>query len=116
MSALTIGRIECIVKLFYRLCGATVARLTPDQKVACSNHVRVKTEFFPSIRGKAIESIYQSVYVWLTSINHNFLMPVWGTVLQTLWCNGTRSEGCVTKSCPGHFQTKVLISGRTVFL
>ena len=24
------------------LCGATVARLTPDQKVACSNHVRVK--------------------------------------------------------------------------
>ena len=22
--------------------GATVARLTPDQKVACSNHVRVK--------------------------------------------------------------------------
>ena len=24
-----------------RLCGATVARLTPDQKVACSNHVRV---------------------------------------------------------------------------
>ena len=25
-----------------RLCGATVARLTPDQKAACSNHVRVK--------------------------------------------------------------------------
>ena len=25
------------------LCGATVARLTPDQKVACSNHVGVKT-------------------------------------------------------------------------
>ena len=24
-----------------RLRGATVARLTPDQKVACSNHVRV---------------------------------------------------------------------------
>ena len=23
------------------LCGATVARLTPDQKAACSNHVRV---------------------------------------------------------------------------
>ena len=22
-----------------RACGATVARLTPDQKVACSNHV-----------------------------------------------------------------------------
>ena len=28
--------------LFIRLCGAMVARLTPDQKVACSNHVRVK--------------------------------------------------------------------------
>ena len=25
-----------------RLCGATVARPTPDRKVACSNHVRVK--------------------------------------------------------------------------
>ena len=25
--------------------GATVARLTPDQKVACSNHVGVKTFF-----------------------------------------------------------------------
>ena len=24
-----------------RACGATVARLTPDQKVACSNHVGV---------------------------------------------------------------------------
>ena len=29
---------EC---LFIRPGGATVARLTPDQKVACSNHVRV---------------------------------------------------------------------------
>ena len=27
------------------LCGATVARLTPDQKVACSNHVGVNTLF-----------------------------------------------------------------------
>ena len=27
-------------------CGATVARLTPDQKVACSNHVRVINIFF----------------------------------------------------------------------
>lgn len=26
--------------------GATVARLTPDQKVACSNHVRVTAFFF----------------------------------------------------------------------
>ena len=25
--------------------GATVARLTPDQKAACSNHVGVKSEF-----------------------------------------------------------------------
>lgn len=25
-----------------RPCGATVARLTPDQKVVCSNHIRVK--------------------------------------------------------------------------
>ena len=26
-------------------CGATVARLTPDQKVACSNHVGVNVAF-----------------------------------------------------------------------
>ena len=30
---------------FQRLRGATVARLTPDQKVACSNHVGVKFIF-----------------------------------------------------------------------
>ena len=29
-----------------RLGGATVARLTPVQKVACSNHVRVTSEVF----------------------------------------------------------------------
>jgi hypothetical protein len=29
-----------------RLRGATVARLTPDQKVACSNHVGVKSSVF----------------------------------------------------------------------
>ena len=28
-----------------RLRGATVARLTPDQKAACSNHVGVKNVF-----------------------------------------------------------------------
>ena len=28
-----------------RLRGATVARLTPDQKVACSNHVGVNSHF-----------------------------------------------------------------------
>ena len=30
-----------ILELLSRLLGATVARLTPDQKVACSNHVGV---------------------------------------------------------------------------
>ena len=30
---------------FRWLCGATVARLTPDQKVACSNHVGVSSSF-----------------------------------------------------------------------
>ena len=38
--------IKFIVKYYVgtcnRPCGATVARLTPDQKVACSNHVGVK--------------------------------------------------------------------------
>ncbi len=31
-----------------RLRGATVARLTPDQKAACSNHVGVKHIFMPN--------------------------------------------------------------------
>ena len=31
-----------------RLGGATVAHLTPVQKVACSNHVRVTSKVFPS--------------------------------------------------------------------
>ena len=30
--------------------GATVARLTPVQKVACSNHVRVTTEVLNTLR------------------------------------------------------------------
>lgn len=29
--------------------GATVARLTPDQKVACSNHVGVKNNLFSDL-------------------------------------------------------------------
>ena len=34
-----------------RLRGATVARLTPDQKAACSNHVGVKLKkYFFSLR------------------------------------------------------------------
>ena len=32
-----------------RLRGATVARLTPDQKVACSNHVGVKANILETI-------------------------------------------------------------------
>ena len=39
----TLGRIGRLVSYEFRcgLRGATVARLTPDQKVACSNHVGV---------------------------------------------------------------------------
>ena len=38
-------RIEILQKQ-ERLRGATVARLTPDQKAACSNHVGVKYTYF----------------------------------------------------------------------
>ena len=41
------------LQLFYhftRLRGATVARLTPDQKVACSNHVGVNGRVLGSTR------------------------------------------------------------------
>ena len=42
-------------------CGATVARLTPDQKVACSNHVGVN--FFSSIYEFLISiSIYFRIF------------------------------------------------------
>ena len=43
--------------------GATVARLTPVQKVACSNHVRVKVEILNTLRdgGRSrIETIPQA--------------------------------------------------------
>ena len=46
-----------------RLGGATVARLTPVQKVACSNHVRVKAEVLNTLRdgGRSrIETIPQA--------------------------------------------------------
>ena len=46
--------------------GATVARLTPDQKVACSNHVGVKTQFF--FTGRSCVSQYQQGDDYLTSI------------------------------------------------
>ena len=34
------------MSMYVRLRGATVARLTPDQKVACSNHVGVNAKIF----------------------------------------------------------------------
>ena len=44
-KTLSTGNKECKVSglkdLYYSLCGVMVTRLTPDQKVACSNHVRV---------------------------------------------------------------------------
>jgi hypothetical protein len=39
------GTAERVGLLTRRLRGATVARLTPDQKVACSNHVGVTFRF-----------------------------------------------------------------------
>ena len=36
-----------ILALMIRSRGAMVARLTPDQKVACSNHVGLMFLFFP---------------------------------------------------------------------
>ena len=36
-----------LIILVRRPGGATVARLTPDQKVACSNHVRVNIYVLP---------------------------------------------------------------------
>ena len=49
MGGASVGWLDCELDtddaLLSRLRGATVARLTPDQKVACSNHVGVKAVF-----------------------------------------------------------------------
>ena len=49
-SAFNLNILETYCSQPRGLGGATVARLTPDQKVACSNHVRVRSymHFFPS--------------------------------------------------------------------
>ena len=46
--------------LINRLGGATVARLTPVQKVACSNHVRVTVWFFAKEKGQT-ENLHPKV-------------------------------------------------------
>ena len=54
-----------------RLCGATVARLTPDQKVACSNHVRVTQFFFiSSFILSALTPVLRYSY-WTTQMHKN---------------------------------------------
>lgn len=51
---------SCNLFEYYQgLRGATVARLTPDQKVACSNHVGVKRFSF------YINLIFNSKYTFL---------------------------------------------------
>ena len=47
MKNIQIVKISQTINAF-RPCGAMVARLTPDQKVACSTHVGVNVPDFPS--------------------------------------------------------------------
>ena len=48
------------------LCGATVARLTPDQKAACSNHVRVSLLLnFPFSCDRQFGSMTGHLRIWL---------------------------------------------------
>ena len=37
-----VGILQALLHWYEWACGATVARLTPDQKVACSNHVGLR--------------------------------------------------------------------------
>ena len=37
--------------------GAVVARLTPDQKAACSNHVGVNASFFVTVYNKTLSKL-----------------------------------------------------------
>ena len=48
-----------------RFGGATVARLTPDQKVACSNHVRVNDFFLALFNFDLIlDAPFQNCFTW----------------------------------------------------
>ena len=73
--------------------GATVARLTPVQKVACSNHVRVNF-FISFLRVDAFDIISIVICVHEMKRQH-----------EAWWRNGSAyvssSEGCVFKSRPG---------------
>ena len=73
--------------------GATVARLTPVQKVACSNHVRGQL-FYLFLRVDAFDII--SIVICVHSMKRQH---------EARWRNGSASdsssEGCVFKSRPG---------------
>ena len=57
-----------------RLGGATVARLTPVQKVACSNHVRVTVWFFAKEKGQT-EDLHLKVRKQLSTHLFQFMCP-----------------------------------------
>nr|XP_057911884.1 uncharacterized protein LOC131106649 [Doryrhamphus excisus] len=75
-------------------CGAMVARLAPDQKVACSSHVGVTKVFY----ARDVPNLWHN----LTTLGSQ-KCPVPN---RTLWRNGSasdsRSEGCVFESRQGH--------------
>ena len=74
-SASNLWKSEAIV----RPCGATVARLTPDQKVACSNHVGVRVKFcvkslqFPSF---LIQTKLTKSWKWISNDDLHLRMTI----------------------------------------
>ena len=109
-----------IICVWVRLGGATVARLTPDQKVACSNHVQVKifiliNDYYYFVPTLVIKFDRENFLIASSSWHRNTLLIklYFKRVLLfdsmhfcKTWCrNGSasdsRSEGCVFKSRPG---------------
>ena len=70
--------VKCI-----RLRGATVARLTPDQKVACSNHVGVR---------KFLYDKYTFIFFYI--YNKNNIKEICETPFYKGTKSGLRSESC----------------------
>ena len=56
------NKVVYTMSVYVRLRGATVARLTPDQKVACSNHVGVNAYYF--VKNTVCHFLMSWVTVW----------------------------------------------------
>lgn len=77
-----------------KICGAMVARLTPDQKVVCSNHIRVKPQHL--------------LYMWEGNAK-NISSTLVCVALFGLSANNWKQTGCLTPACSNQVRVNVEI-------